>query len=159
MAGGGEGFGHAGDVGKNCRKSRGNPISPNPVRELHETTRLASAGTVLPPRFHRTNFAAMDALDFSLHHELAILRLGLVLLVMFWDAPDKMALHTYLVRWIMRQSAKIIIDLRARNLGESMLARHPAHLASHFRQGTMNVLFPVPSPRDHRRGRVGAGWA
>ncbi len=83
------------------------------------------------------------ALRTILYHELAILGLGLVLLALLWDAPNQMALHTYLVLWIMRQSAKINIYLGARNLGESMLPPQLAHLASYFRRGTMNALFPV----------------
>jgi putative photosynthetic complex assembly protein 2 len=86
-------------------------------------------------------FAA--ALRTILHHEIAILGLGLVLLGLLWGASNQVALHTYLVLWIMRQSAKINIYLGARNLGESMLPPHLAHLASYFRRGTMNALFPV----------------
>ncbi|UPY35324.1 putative photosynthetic complex assembly protein PuhE [Sediminicoccus sp. KRV36] len=83
------------------------------------------------------------ALRTILHHELAILALGLLLVALLWDAPNQVALHTYLVLWVMRQSAKINIYLGARNLGESMLPPHLAHLASYFRRRTMNALFPV----------------
>ena len=85
----------------------------------------------------------LAALRTILHHELAILGLGLVLLALLWDAPNQVALHTYLVLWVMRQSAKINIYLGARNLGEGMLPPHLAHLASYFRRGTMNLLFPI----------------
>ncbi len=62
---------------------------------------------------------------------------------MLWDAPNQTALHTYLVLWSMWQSAKINIYLGARNLGESRFPPHLAHLASCFRRGTMNALFPL----------------
>lgn len=85
----------------------------------------------------------ISALRTILHHEVAILVLGLVLLAMLWGAPNQVALHTYLVLYVMRQSAKINIYLGARNLGESMLPPHLTHLASYFRRGSMNALFPV----------------
>lgn len=83
------------------------------------------------------------ALRTVLHHEIAILALGLVLLALLWGAANQVAFHTYLVLWIMRQSAKLNIYMGARNLGESMLPAHLSHLASYFRRGTMNALFPV----------------
>jgi putative photosynthetic complex assembly protein 2 len=84
----------------------------------------------------------VSALRAILHHELAILALGLILLALLWDAPNQMALWTYGLLWLMRQSAKLNIFLGARNLGESMLPPHLAHLASYFRRRPMNWLFP-----------------
>jgi putative photosynthetic complex assembly protein 2 len=78
-----------------------------------------------------------------LHHELAILVLGLGLLVLLWGADNAVALHTYAILWGMRQSAKLNIFLGARNLGEGMMPPHLAYIASYFRQRTMNYLFPV----------------
>lgn len=83
------------------------------------------------------------ALRVILYHEFALLGLGILLLALLWDAPNQVALHTYLVLWVMRQSAKLNIYLGARNLGEGMLPPHLGHLASYFRRGTMNPLFPV----------------
>jgi magnesium-protoporphyrin IX monomethyl ester (oxidative) cyclase len=40
-----------------------NTIEPAPLRELNESTRMASTETVLSPRFYTTDFAAMDAID------------------------------------------------------------------------------------------------
>jgi putative photosynthetic complex assembly protein 2 len=92
-------------------------------------------GTEGFPRFR----AALSAI---IHNELAMLALGLVLLALLWDAPNQMALWTYLALWVMRQSAKINIFLGARNLGEAMLPPHLAHLGSYFRRRPMNWLFP-----------------
>lgn len=83
------------------------------------------------------------ALRTILHHEIAILTLGLVLAALLWGAANQMALHTYLVLWVMRQSAKLNIYMGARNLGESMLPPHLQHLASYFRRRSMNALFPL----------------
>ncbi|MFN3447279.1 MAG: putative photosynthetic complex assembly protein PuhE [Roseococcus sp.] len=83
------------------------------------------------------------ALGTVWHHELAMLALGLALLLLLWEAPNRTALWTYLLLWVMRQSAKLNIFLGARNLGESMLPPHLGHLASYFRRRHMNFLFPV----------------
>lgn len=83
-----------------------------------------------------------DAVRAILHHELAILAFGLLLLALLWEAPNQMALWTYALLWAMRQSAKLNIFLGARNLGESMLPAHLAHLATYFRRRPMNWLFP-----------------
>jgi putative photosynthetic complex assembly protein 2 len=83
------------------------------------------------------------ALGTIIHHEIAMLALGLALLLLLWGEPNQTALWTYVVLWVMRQSAKVNIFLGARNLGESMLPPHLAHLASYFRRRPMNFLFPI----------------
>lgn len=77
-----------------------------------------------------------------LHHELAILAGGLLLLVLLFDAGNRVALDTYLLLAVMRLSAKLNVFLGARNLGESMLPAHLAHIGSFFRRSRMNVVFP-----------------
>lgn len=94
------------------------------------------AGTHGWARFRAASGAVM-------HHELAILALGLVLLGVLWDAANQVALHTYAVLWAMRLSAKLNLFLGCRNLGEGMLPPRLAHLASHFRRRRMNALFPL----------------
>jgi putative photosynthetic complex assembly protein 2 len=77
-----------------------------------------------------------------LHHELAILAGGLLLLVLLFDAGNRVALDTYLLLAVMRLSAKLNVFLGARNLGEDMLPAHLAHIGSFFRRSRMNVFFP-----------------
>lgn len=92
-------------------------------------------GMVGWPRFRRAVMAL-------LHHELAILALGLLLLALLWEAQNTVALQTYALLWLMRQSAKLNVFLGARNLGEGMLPPHLAYLASYFKRARMNLLFP-----------------
>ena len=94
------------------------------------------AGTRGLARFRAASGAVM-------HHELAILAMGLVLLWLLWGAANQVALHTYAVLWAMRLSAKLNLFLGCRNLGEGMLPPRLAHLASHFRRRRMNALFPL----------------
>jgi putative photosynthetic complex assembly protein 2 len=82
------------------------------------------------------------AIAAVLHHELAILAGGLLLLVLLFDAGNRVALDTYLLLAVMRLSAKLNVFLGARNLGESMLPPHLAHIGSFFRRSRMNVVFP-----------------
>lgn len=100
------------------------------------STRLCPPGAEGWKRF-------VAALQTILHHEIAILALGIVLMVMLWDAENQVALHTYAILYVMRQSAKLNIYFGARNLGESMLPPHLQHLASYFRKRTMNAVFPA----------------
>jgi putative photosynthetic complex assembly protein 2 len=78
-----------------------------------------------------------------MHHEVAILLMGAALLALVWGAANQVALHTFLVLWVMRLSAKLNLFLGCRNLGEGMLPPRLAHLSSHFRRRRMNALFPV----------------
>lgn len=87
------------------------------------------------PRFRRAVMAI-------LHHELAILGAGAVVLAATWDAPNQVGLWTYVTLWVMRQSAKLNIFLGARNLNEQFLPDHLRYLATFFARRPMNLLFP-----------------
>jgi putative photosynthetic complex assembly protein 2 len=78
-----------------------------------------------------------------IHHELAMLACGLGVLEVTWDAPNRVALFTYLILWGMRLSAKLNLFLGVPNLGESFLPAHLIYLKSYFRRRPMNALFPV----------------
>jgi putative photosynthetic complex assembly protein 2 len=60
-----------------------------------------------------------------------------------WDGSNATGLWTFMILWVMRQSAKLNIFLGVRNLNESFLPKHLAYLHSYFRCQPMNPLFPA----------------
>ncbi|WP_395703230.1 putative photosynthetic complex assembly protein PuhE [Aquabacterium sp.] len=83
------------------------------------------------------------ALQAVLHHELALLLLGALLLALSWGQPNQCAWITFVILWVMRLSAKLNVFLGVRNLNEQFLPAHLAYLPSYFRQRRMNGLFPL----------------
>lgn len=89
--------------------------------------------------WQRTRYAFQTVL----HHELALIALALCVLAATWDGANQTGWWTYVVLWVMRQSAKLNVFLGVRNLGEGFLPPHLSYLQSYFRQRSMNTLFPV----------------
>ena len=87
------------------------------------------------PRFRQ-------AVAAILWHELAILASGIVLAIITWNAPNKIAMWTFLVLWVMRTSAKLNLFFGVRNLSEEFLPPHLAYMASYFRRRAMNIFLP-----------------
>jgi len=86
---------------------------------------------------------ARHALGAILWHELAVLGGALALFLLCWGQPNRIALDTYLLLWVMRSSTKLNLFLGVRNLYAEFLPSHLQFLASYFRQRPMNLLFPV----------------
>lgn len=84
----------------------------------------------------------LHAIDAILHHELAILATAVVVIAVTWGAPNPIGGWTFLVLWVMRQSAKLNLFLGVRNLGEEFLPPHLGYLKSYFRRRRVNLLFP-----------------
>lgn len=59
------------------------------------------------------------------------------------QAPNRLALWTFLVLWSMRLSAKLNLFLGVPNLSEKFLPAHLLYLKSFFRKRSMNFLFPL----------------
>lgn len=78
-----------------------------------------------------------------LHHELALLAGGALVLILTWGGTNAVGWWTYAALWVMRQSAKLNLFLGVRNLGESLLPEHLHYLRSYFRRRAMNPLLPV----------------
>ncbi len=105
-------------------------------------------GTITGPRRHACADDCRGWQHFThgvqavLHHELALIAGAVLLMIIHWNAPNKVALWTYLLLWGMRQSAKLNLFLGVRNLGSEFLPAHMAYLNGFFRQRRMNALFP-----------------
>ena len=98
--------------------------------------------TICPPNargWRRTGFA----LQAVLHHELALVVLGLAVTAATWGGANQTGFWTFMVLWVMRQSAKLNVFLGARNLNEAFLPNHLKYLQSYFRRRAMNPLLPV----------------
>lgn len=92
-------------------------------------------GTVGWPRFR-------CALQAVLHHEVALVALFAAVLAATWGGGNPVGLWTYVILWVMRQSAKLNVFLGVRNLNEGFLPPHLAYLQSYFRRAPSNALFP-----------------
>lgn len=83
-----------------------------------------------------------QAIAAILWHDLAILAVGLLIVLITWEAPNQTGTWTFLVLWVMRASAKFNLFLGVRNLSEDFLPTHLAYLESFFRRQAMNPLLP-----------------
>jgi putative photosynthetic complex assembly protein 2 len=83
------------------------------------------------------------ALQTVLHHELALIVLGAAVVAVTWGGSNPTGLWTFMILWVMRQSAKLNVFLGVRNLAEDFLPAHLRYLQSYFRRRPMNSLFPV----------------
>ena len=75
-------------------------------------------------------------------HELAIVACGLLVLAATWGAANQVGALTFLLLWVLRLSAKLNLFLGVRNLGESFLPAHLAHLLDYLHHRRMNALLP-----------------
>lgn len=83
------------------------------------------------------------AVQAVLHHEIALVVLGVTVIALTWGGSNPTGLWTFMILWIMRQSAKLNVFLGVRNLAEDFLPSHLRYLQSYFRRRPMNSLFPV----------------
>lgn len=83
------------------------------------------------------------ALQTLLHHELALIVLGVAVVVATWGGSNLTGLATFLIFWVMRLSAKLNVFLGVRNLSEDFLPAHLKYLQTYFRRAPMNALFPI----------------
>jgi putative photosynthetic complex assembly protein 2 len=82
------------------------------------------------------------AIETNLWHELAIIGVGVLILAVTWEAPNPYGWASYVVLWVMQQSAKLNVFLGARNMNENLLPPHLFYLKSFFNKKPMNGFFP-----------------
>lgn len=83
------------------------------------------------------------AIGASLYHEFAILAFGGIVAAITWNAPNKLALWSYLVLWWMHQSAKLNVFLGVPNIADEFVPAHLTFLKNFLRRKPMNWLFPI----------------
>lgn len=83
------------------------------------------------------------ALQVVLHHELALIVLAAGVFTVTAGGSNRVGLCTFLIFWVMRQSAKLNVFLGVRNLSESFLPAHLRYLPTYFQRKPVNPLFPV----------------
>jgi putative photosynthetic complex assembly protein 2 len=83
------------------------------------------------------------AVQAILYHELALFVIGAAVIAATWGGANQVGTWTFLILWVMRQSAKLNLFLGVRNLNESFLPEHLRYMQSYFRRRPMNLLFPV----------------
>ena len=85
----------------------------------------------------------LHAIQAILHHELAIIGLGLLVFGLSANGTNSIAAQTIAVLWAMRASTKLNLFLGVRNLSTELLPPDLAYLGSFFRKQPMNFLFPL----------------
>ncbi len=84
----------------------------------------------------------MRALGACLWHELAIVAGAALIAAITWHAPNKVGLWTFLILWLMHESARLNVLLGVRNVAEEFVPDHLVFLRGFLRRRRMNELFP-----------------
>ncbi|MEM6733787.1 MAG: putative photosynthetic complex assembly protein PuhE, partial [Myxococcota bacterium] len=78
-----------------------------------------------------------------IYHELALAVTLIVIASATWGQPNRVALWTFLVLWVMRLSAKFNLYLGVRNVTEEHIPEHMRYLSSYFGSADRNPLMPA----------------
>ena len=96
----------------------------------------ARMGATLGQRF-------ADGVAACLYHELAIIATAAIIVASTWGEPNQTGTWTFMVLWVMRQSAKLNVFLGVRNLGERFVPTHLQYLITYMAKRPMNALMPI----------------
>jgi putative photosynthetic complex assembly protein 2 len=106
------------------------------------------SGWITGPRKHACTAHAeprrlRQAVQVVLWHELTLLVLLALIAVLVSDGPNRVALWTFGLLWVMRLSAKLNLYLGVRQHGEEFLPERLRYLQTYFRRRAANPLMPV----------------
>jgi putative photosynthetic complex assembly protein 2 len=85
----------------------------------------------------------VDAAATVIHHELALAATLAGLIIATWGARNQVATGTFLVLWVMRLSAKLILFSGARSINEEFVPPRIRYLTTYFRHRRFNPLVLV----------------
>ena len=85
----------------------------------------------------------LHGIQVTLYHEIKILLTLGVLALLCWDEANPLALWSFMILWLMHQSAKLNVFLGVPNLSEDFLPDHLLFLRSFLTRRPMNLLFPL----------------
>lgn len=83
------------------------------------------------------------AIHRSLYHEALVLALAGAMIALFWNAKNRFGLYTFLLFWLMHQSAKLNIFLGVMNTGREFVPDSVSDIATYMTVARINWLFPI----------------
>jgi putative photosynthetic complex assembly protein 2 len=83
------------------------------------------------------------AVHRSAYHEGLVLSIALVMGIVFWRAKNKFGLYTFLLFWLMHQSAKLNIFLGVMNTGKEFVPDSVSDMTTYMTIAHINWLFPI----------------
>lgn len=83
------------------------------------------------------------AIHRSLYHEALVLALAGAMIALFWNAKNRFGLYTFLLFWLMHQSAKLNIFLGVMNTGREFVPDSVSDIATYMTIARINWLFPI----------------
>jgi len=83
------------------------------------------------------------ALETSLHHEIAVVLLGILVIAATWGAPNQVGSWTFLTLWLMRWSSKLNLFWGVPHVNEHWFPTHLRYLTTYMRRRPMNMFFPL----------------
>lgn len=78
-----------------------------------------------------------------IHHELALFGTWVAIVGLTYGGANQVGMHTFLVLWVMRLSAKFNLFLGVQNLTEEFIPEHLKYLLSYLKKAPYTWLMPV----------------